>query len=107
MHPIQEQLKKQASDLTEKLAAKGEKKGLGQMLWKYVDPEGNEFWLKVKKLTVRSPFSGKTFTAKPERETPSAVGQDLREEAKAAPAGAGPGGKTQTKRKKADWSVEG
>jgi hypothetical protein len=107
MHPVQDKLKKQASELTEKLA-KGEKKqALGAMLWKYTDPAGNEFWLKEKKMTIRSPYTGKTFTAKPERETPSGVGQDLREEAK-APQGAGPGSKTQTKRrpaKKADWSV--
>jgi hypothetical protein len=108
MHPIQEQLKKQASELTEKLAKGDKKQGQGGMLWKYVDPTGNEFWLKEKKLTVRSPYTGKTFTAKPERETPSGVGQDLREEAKAAlPGGAGPGGKTQNKRKKADWQAEG
>jgi len=107
MHPVQDKLKKQASELTEKLA-KGEKKqAVGAMLWKYVDPTGNEFWLKEKKLTVRSPYTGKTFTAKPVRETPSGVGQDLREEAKNAPMGAGPGGKVQNKRKKADWQAEG
>jgi len=106
MHPVQEQLKKQANELSEKLA-KGEKKqALGGMLWKYVDPDGKEFWLKEKKMSVRSPYSGKTFTAKPVRETPSGVGQELRQEDKEAPEGSGPGSKTQTKRKKADWAAD-
>jgi hypothetical protein len=103
MHPRQAQLMKQASTLVEKLAAKqSEKQGSpSPMLWKYVDPDGNEFWLKTKKMTVKSPFTGKSFPAKPERETPSGVGKDLRDEAK-VPAGSGPGDKTQGKRKKAD-----
>lgn len=107
MHPRQTELIKQASELTEKLAAKqSEKQGVkSPMLWKYVDPDGNKFWLEVKKMTVKSPFTGKNFTSKPERETPSGVGKDIRDEAKAAPGGAGPGGKVNTKRKKADWQV--
>jgi hypothetical protein len=106
MHPRQTELIKQASGLAEKLAAKqGEKQSLSPMLWKYVDPEGNEFWLKEKKMTVKSPYTGKNFTSKPTRETPSGVGKDLREEAK-TPAGAGPGEKMMTKRrKKADWAA--
>jgi hypothetical protein len=109
MHPLQEQLIKQARELADKIAAKSEKKqSLSPMLWKYTDPEGNEFWLKVKKMTVKSPFSGKNFTSKPVRETPSGVGTDLREEAKAGPGGSGPGGKVNNKRKKSasdDWKA--
>jgi hypothetical protein len=100
MHPVQNQLSKQAGELIEKLAAKNSGKkqqAASPMLWKYTDAEGHRFWLEEKRMTVRSPYSGKSFSAKPERETPSSVGQDLREE---AAMGAGPGPKVQTKRKK-------
>lgn len=101
MHPRQAKLNQQAHDLAEKLAAKsGGKKteATGAVLWKYTDPDGQNFWLEKKRVSVRSPFSGKSFTAKPVRETLSGIGQDLRSEV--APGGAGPGGKVQTKRTK-------
>lgn len=103
MHPRQTDLLKTASELTEKLAAKGDKKNsAAPVLWKYTDPDGKEFYLTEKKMTIRSPYTGKTFTAKPERQNMGAVGKELREEAKApAPPVGGPGGKTTTKRKKA------
>jgi hypothetical protein len=50
------------------------------MLWEYTDPDGKKFFLEERVHTVRSPFSGKTFPARPERLTPSGVGQELREE---------------------------
>lgn len=53
------------------------------VLWKYADPEGNEFYL-LKKLTpVRSPYSGKSFTVKPERVSLSDIGKELKSDAKA------------------------
>lgn len=102
MHPRQEDLAKQASSIAERLAAgKNQQAGGPAVLWKYVDPDGNEFWLKVKRMTVKSPFSGKSFPARPVREPPSEVGKELREESTSGPpAGAGPGSKTQTRRKK-------
>lgn len=92
MHPRQADLLKTASEIVSKLSGK---EAATPILWKYTDPEGNEFWLKVKKMTVRSPFSGKTFAAKPERETMGAVGKGLREEESES----GPGDKTGKKRK--------
>lgn len=104
MHPRQAQLSQKAEALSEKLAAKSggrkQQQAAGVALWKYTDPDGREFWLKEKKVSIRSPYSGKNFAAKPVKETMSGVGQDLREEAKAPAAGAGPGGKVQTKRQK-------
>lgn len=104
MHPRQANLLTQATNLAEKLAAKSKPQAAApasMVLWKYVDADGKEFWLKEKRMTVKSPFSGKSFSAKPVRESPAGVGKDLRDEANAAaPMGAGPGSKTQTKRKK-------
>lgn len=110
MHPRQAELVKAASEVTDKLAAKVADKAPGPaVLWKYVDPEGNEFYLKVKKMTIRSPFSGKVFTTKPTRENLGAIGKELRmkDEPKEAPAGgAGPGGKTTMKKRKAsEWKA--
>ncbi len=100
MHPGQKTLQARAGELMGKVAGgKKQEAAASPMLWKYTDPDGNEFWLKSKRMTVKSPFSGKSFAAKPQREPPSELGRDLREEAKEPPAGAGPGGKTQTKRK--------
>jgi len=63
-----------ASTLVGKTAAAG-------VLWKYVDDEGGEFYLSVKKIgPMKSPFSGKTFTSKPEKSTVNDVSKDLKEE---------------------------
>ncbi len=87
MHPHQSHLLEEATRLTAVLAAKkpaGDKKqGQGAvMLWKYVDPEGNTFYLEEKKTTVKSPYSGKSFSARPERHTPTQVGQEMKQERK-------------------------
>ncbi len=76
MHPRQAALLNQSVDLTEKLAAKPP----GTVLWEYTDPEGRAFYLKEKLLTVKSPWTGKSFTAKPKKFTPAQVGQEMREE---------------------------
>lgn len=81
MHPLQAQLLNRASALLEKTAAKKPAAPpKAPVLWKYTDPDGNVFYLEEKKTTVRSPFNGKSFTAKPVKHTPSQVGQDLKEE---------------------------
>lgn len=59
-------------------------KAAAPVLWKYTDPEGKEFYLPSKLLTVRSPYSGKSFSARPERYTSADVGKELREDAKTA-----------------------
>jgi len=75
MHRDQEQLLQRAESLRTKLAA--------ALLWKYTDPDnGKIFYLTEKVMTIRSPYTGKTFSTKPERYSLSDVGQELREEAK-------------------------
>lgn len=77
MHSSQQTLLRQANDLSAKLAA--------TVLWKYVCPDsGKTFYLQEKVVTIRSPFTGKTFTTKPERESLGEVGKALREESKTA-----------------------
>lgn len=84
MHPRQASLLAQVTELTEKTAAKrqSEKKPGPPILWKYTDPDGNNFYLEEKKVTIKSPYSGKSFSARPERHTPAQVGKEMKEEAK-------------------------
>lgn len=89
MHPRQLELYGAAQSLTEKTAAKKQtqdkKQGQGGavVLWKYTDPDGNNFYLESKKTTIKSPFSGKSFSARPERHTPAQVGKEMKDEQKA------------------------
>lgn len=51
------------------------------ILWKYVDEDGKDFYLAEKKTgTVRSPYSGKSFTAKPERSSLGDVSKEQKED---------------------------
>jgi hypothetical protein len=51
------------------------------ILWKYTDEDGKDFYLSEKKVgTLKSPYSGKSFTAKPERSSLSDVGKELKED---------------------------
>lgn len=62
---------------------KSEKRQSGTNLWKYTCPETEkDFYLPVKQVTVKSPFTGKSFSAKPEKDSLSEVGKNLKEEAK-------------------------
>lgn len=79
MHPLQATLLSQVLGLTKKLSAKSQ----GTSLWAYTDPEGKEFYLPEKLATVKSPYSGKSFSAKPKKYTPAQIGQELREKAAA------------------------
>jgi len=75
MHPTQKTLLKKAEDLSKKLGATA--------LWKYMDPDtGKSFYLTERVMTIRSPWTGKTFTTHPEKSTLSDVGQALREDSK-------------------------
>jgi hypothetical protein len=109
MHPRQANLLAATSEIiTHTAAKKPVALGGSPMLWKYTDSDGKEFFLSEKLRNVHSPFTGKSFPAKPEKHTPSDVGKELREEAK-EPAGA-PGPKMSApkgKKKKAaeDWKV--
>lgn len=103
MHPRQASVVHMAHEIAEKVAAKADKPAAGPaVLWKYVDPEGKEFYLTEKKLTVKSPYSGKSFTTKPEKMTGAKVQQELRDESKG---GGGPGPKTTGKKKASDWKL--
>lgn len=67
-----ERLLSRVGSLVEKMAA-------AAVLWKYVDPDGDVFYMEERRLsTTRSPFSGKSFTAKPVRQTLTDVAKDLR-----------------------------
>lgn len=95
MHPRQAHLLNATVEMVEKIAAKKPVALSAPILWKYVDPETNqEFFLTERKMTVRSPYSGKSFSAKPEKMTVPAIGKDLRDDAPAA------GPKVSTPRKR-------
>jgi hypothetical protein len=87
MHPLQTKIANDAEELVLKLG--GKKKRGAPVLFKYQDPEGNTFWLDKKQMTVKSPFSGKSFSAKPEKDSLGEVGQDLKEKAKSKMKNAG------------------
>lgn len=54
-------------------------------LFKYTDGEGNNFYLPEKKTgTLKSPFSGKSFPAKPEKSSISDVSKGLKDDDKKA-----------------------
>jgi hypothetical protein len=62
-----------AASLIEKTAA--------PILWKYTDEDGKDFYLSEKRTgTVKSPYSGKSFTPKPTRSSLSDVGKDLKQD---------------------------
>lgn len=66
-----DRLLNRVGSLVEKIAA--------AILWKYVDPEGIVFYLSERRLgTVRSPFSGKSFSAKPIRQSLTDISKELR-----------------------------
>lgn len=83
MHPRQASLVAQAAELSEKTAA-GKKRSEGGPViwWKYTDPEGVVFYMETKRTSVKSPISGKSFSARPERFSPAQAGKDMKEEGK-------------------------
>jgi len=87
MHPRQATVLAQANDLVARLAAKkpsaGGKTGI-PILWKYTDPDTEQdFYLTEKKVTVKSPYSGKSFSAKPVKFNMGEVTKELKTDAKA------------------------
>ena len=82
MHPRQARLITAAENIAEKTAAKG--KAGAPVLFKYVDGEsGKDFYLTEKKTTVKSPWSGKTISVKPEKFTMGDVAKEVKEDAAA------------------------
>jgi hypothetical protein len=52
-------------------------------MWKYVDPDsGQEFYLTERKTSVKSPWTGKAFSAKPEKLSLTNMVKDVKEESK-------------------------
>lgn len=91
MNPRQDRLLQITESLLAKTAAKKKPKNAekpkrgGTNLWKYTCPETEkDFYLTEKKTTVRSPYTGKNFSAKPEKDTLSEVGKELKQDAAAA-----------------------
>lgn len=83
MHPRQASLITAAEDIAEKTAAKG--KSGAPTLFKYTDPDTNQdFYLPEKKTTVKSPWSGKSISVKPEKFTMGDVAKEVKEDAAAA-----------------------
>ena len=81
MHPRQASLLAVAQELVEKTA---KKKSGAPVLWKYTDPETQtDFYLTEKKVTVKSPYTGKSFSAKPEKFNMGDVSKELKGDAKA------------------------
>lgn len=71
-----------AERIMEKTAAKADSKRGGANLFRYTCPEtGKDFYLTEKKTSVKSPYTGKNFSAKPEKDTLSEVGKELKDDA--------------------------
>lgn len=87
MHPRQASILTQTNDLLGRLAAKKQQatpKTSVPILFKYTDPDsGDDFYLTERKTTVKSPYSGKSFSAKPEKVNMSDVTKELKSDAKA------------------------
>jgi hypothetical protein len=81
-HPRQASLVVNAFEIAERVASRSQQAAAGgpAYLWKYVDPENNTFYLEEKKTTIKSPYTGKTFTAKPTKHTLMQVGKEMKEE---------------------------
>lgn len=75
MHP------RQASLLTEidRIDPEINKQAGGLYLWRYVDPDGMVFFLTERRMTVRSPYTGKSFSSKPQKVTAPQIAKDLKE----------------------------
>ena len=57
-----------------------EKTAAGAILWKYIDPSGDPFYLLDRQLgTIKSPYTGRAFTPKPLRQSLTDVAKELRE----------------------------
>lgn len=85
MHPVQASLLAHADRVAAK-TSEGPKFGAAA-LFKYTCPEtGKDFYLTEKKTTVKSPYTGKSFGAKPEKDTLSDVGKEMKEDAAKAKA---------------------
>jgi hypothetical protein len=66
-------LRDRANNLLQRVAA--------SILWMYTDEDGKDFYLSSRRRgTIRSPYTGKTFTADAKRATMGEVGKELKED---------------------------
>jgi len=80
MHPRQANLIQGA---TKAVKATASKEAAMPILWKYTTPDGESFYLETRHMTIRSPWTGKTFTTRPVRMNPAQVGQAMKEDMRA------------------------
>jgi hypothetical protein len=90
MHPRQASALTAAQELADRIAKKkpaqkqqaGGKAG-APTLFKYTDPEtGQDFYLPEKKTTVKSPWTGKSISVKPEKFNMGDVAKELKSDSK-------------------------
>lgn len=80
MHPRQAHLIAQAQQTLESFSPKT----AAVVLYKYTCPEtGKDFWTEEKKTTIKSPFTGKSFSAKPEKSSLGDVGKEVKKDQEA------------------------
>jgi hypothetical protein len=78
MHPRQAALLTRVREVNAKIAAT-------PVMWKYTDPDtGREFYLTERKTSVKSPWTGKAFSAKPEKLSLTNMVKDVKDENKGA-----------------------
>lgn len=81
MHPRQASLLTRASEVAERTAVKQGAAAQTTLMWQYKDPDGNVFYLPKRKTTIKSPFTGKSFTTMPTRFTPNQLIKEVKEQA--------------------------
>jgi len=79
MHPRQAKILAGAKKLSEKTATTAPKEAAATILWQYTTPEGEDFWMTSRHMTIRSPMTGKTFTTRPIRVTPGQMAAIVRD----------------------------
>ena len=91
MHPRQASLLSDSESVLSRVAKRSGKKQSeaakqgGANLFRYTCPEtGQDFYLPVKQTPVKSPYTGKSVSVKPEKATLGDVGKELKEDAAAA-----------------------
>lgn len=86
MHSRQASVLAQAKRVVARLEGLISKEAASPILWKYEDTtvEGSPkvFYLEEKKMPCRSPFTGKSVTARPVKHNLAQVGKEMKEDAK-------------------------
>lgn len=81
MHPRQSSLAHHAAQLVEATAPRT----AAVVLYKYTCPEtGKDFWTESKQTSIKSPFTGKSFAAKPEKSSLGDVGKEVKKDQESA-----------------------